>query len=400
MQDTLIQQIGVATAQSRCESYRDEFDSLIYPTVVELTGNPNGTLGDIDGDPRIVILINDNYVSYYSQYNEIEHTYSNHCEMIYIYYFNSLILDTIAHEFCHLIWFNYEFDEVHFILEGLAEYATYKCGYLESDNNESCRTNDFLQNPNDPLVYFEVAAKDYGASYLFTFYLAERFGSQFLLDLVQWEDDGAQGIETALIETGYNISFNQLYLDWITALTINELGFDNEKYGFHDLDVRIQDVSVVDILPLEMDDIEVWCYGSNIFKVINPSNGIKVETTSPSSGKVGISIAFHDATGWHVSQTISSNALSHNVSGTGLDSAYVIVTYFYESTPSGGIDFGTGIAKNIDLSISIYNPSTETNTETGSGNIAVLLPLFIAGAGILGVSIVILFGIRRRSIIG
>jgi len=396
MQDSLIQQIGAGVAQSNCESYRDEFDTLIYPTVVELTGNPNGTLGDIDGDPRIVILINDNYVSYYSQYNEIEQTYSNYCEMIYIYYFNSLILDTIAHEFCHLIWFNYEFDEVHFILEGLAEFATYKCGYLESDNNVSCRTNDFLQNPNDPLIYFEVAAKDYGASYLFTFYLAERFGMQFLSDLVQNDDDGAHGIETTLMEAGYNISFNQLYLDWITALTINELGFDDDKYGFHNLDVRIQEISGVDTLPLDIEDMEIWCYGSRVFELTHPTDGVKVETTASVSGKIGVSLALHDSTGWHVTQSISSNPISLEVSGNNLDSVYAIITYFYASTPSGGIDFGTGIAENIDLSISTFYPSTGTNTEANSGNTANLLTLLIIGSGILGVSVVVLYGIWRN----
>ena len=153
MQDSLIPQIGAAEALSRCESYQNEFDTRIYQTVIDLTGNPNGTLGDIDGDPRIVILINDNPTSYYSQYNEIVHAYSNLCEMFYINYHPFMILETIAHEFCHLIWFNYEFDEVHFILEGLAEYATYKCGYLEDNNNASRRTSYFLENSNDSLIY-------------------------------------------------------------------------------------------------------------------------------------------------------------------------------------------------------------------------------------------------------
>ena len=73
MQDSMISQIGESGAQSLCESYRTEFDTRIYQTVVDLTGNPNGTIGDIDGDPHVIILINDNPVSYYSQYNEIVH---------------------------------------------------------------------------------------------------------------------------------------------------------------------------------------------------------------------------------------------------------------------------------------------------------------------------------------
>ncbi|TFH06415.1 MAG: hypothetical protein E4H14_10890, partial [Candidatus Thorarchaeota archaeon] len=328
MQDSMISQIGAAQAQSLCEMYKDEFDTLIYPTVVEFAGNPNGTLGDIDGDPRIIILINDNWVSYYSQRNEIVTPYSNQCEMVYIYYPSSLIIDTIAHEFCHLVCFNYEFDEVHFILEGLAEYATYQCGYLEPYGNESRRTSYFLDSPNDPLIYFDVAARDYGGSYLFSFYLAEQFGTQFLSDLIQHEDDGARGIETALDEAGYNITFNQLYLDWITALTINELGFDDNKYGFQNLDVKIEDITVVDDIPFVSESMDVWCYGSNIFELAESPNGFTITTGIPSSGKIGLSVAYHDVDGWHVTQEISTMEITENVHGNNIDSAYVIVTYF------------------------------------------------------------------------
>ena len=397
MQDSLIPQIGAVQAQSRCESYRDEFDTLIYPTVVELTGDPDGFIGDIDGDPRIIILISDNLFSYYSQYNEIVHTYSNECEMVYIYYNDFRILDTIAHEFCHLIWFNYEFDEVHFILEGLAEYATLQCGYLESSNNESLRTSYFLENSNDPLIYFDVAARDYGNSYLFTFYLAERFGVQFLTDLVQHEDDGAHGIETALEDAGYNITFNQLYLDWITALTINELGFEDDKYGFRGLDVQIEDVSVVDALPFQIESMDVWCYASNIFELTDPTDGFTVDTGDPSTGKIGLSIAYHDTEGWHISQTISSDPIKHNITGIGLDSAFVIVTYFYASTPAGGVDFGVGVAEDINFSISTYisptNPggTNPTTSNTTDSNLMNYMQLIIIGVGAIGLSVVILF---------
>jgi len=393
MQDSMISQIGVTQAQSICESYKDEFDTLIYPTVVDLTGNPNGTLGDIDGDPRIVILINDNFVNYYSQRNEIVAQYSNQCEMIYIYYPSYLILNTITHEFCHLIWFNYEFDEVHFLLEGLAEFATYQCGYLEPFSNRSSRTIHFLNNPNDSLVYFDVAGKDYGGSYLFTFYLAEQFGIEFLSDLVQHNDDGAYGIETALEDAGYNISFNQLYLDWITALTINELGFADNKYGYINLDVTIEDISVVDNLPFNVETMDVWCYGSNIFELADPGNGFTIETSSPSTGKTGVSIVFHDVEGWHVSQTISSDQIEQNIIGTGIDSAFIIVTYYYSSTPAGGIDFGEGMSEEIEFSITDYIPPTNpdvTNTTTTDTNKLNFVLLLTIGGGSIGLSVLVL----------
>jgi len=51
-----ITQIGQNSAISRCEYYRDEFDHNIYPKNIEYMGSPDGTMGDIDGDPKVTIL--------------------------------------------------------------------------------------------------------------------------------------------------------------------------------------------------------------------------------------------------------------------------------------------------------------------------------------------------------
>ena len=72
-EDLVISILGEEEASERAEFYRDEFDSSIYPKVTALAGNPNGTLGDIDGDPRIYILILENRWDYYRQTNEVEH---------------------------------------------------------------------------------------------------------------------------------------------------------------------------------------------------------------------------------------------------------------------------------------------------------------------------------------
>ncbi|MFW9870902.1 MAG: hypothetical protein ACFFEL_14830 [Candidatus Thorarchaeota archaeon] len=354
-QDSLISQLSEEEASSRCESYRNEFDDVIYPAVTELTGDPNGRIGDIDGNPRIVILISDNLMSYYAQDNEIASTYSNLCEMIYIYYNNNLILDTIAHEFCHLIWFNYEFDEVHFVLEGMAEYATFYIGYLAHRYNMSYRTDDFLQTPDDSLIYFDVAQKDYGGSYLFSFYLAERFGVQFLTDLVQQEEDGALGIETALLEAGYNISFNELYLDWVTALTIDEPSFEDNQYGLQNMDFQFQDYSLVDVLPFGIESLPIRYYGSEIFRITNPVDNFSVEISQPSLGLAGVSIVYHDFEGWHVQKNTLGNNVMENVTGESIDTAYVITSLMFNEAPAGNIDFGEGFSNEVDIKITAFH---------------------------------------------
>lgn len=364
MQDTVISILGEEEAMSRSEVYRDEFDETIYPLVTDLTGNPDGLIGDIDGDSRIIILISENTMSYYSQYNEIDTTYSNLCEMVYIYYNTPEILGTIAHEFCHLIWFNYEFDEVHFTLEGLAEYARYYAGYFSPFNNLSSRSSYFLHQPEDSLVYFDIRPRDYGGTYLFTFYLAEQFGVQFLRDLVQQVDDGVQGIESTLRAAGHNITFNELYLDWITALIIDDPEFAGGRYGFQTIDTQVQGYTIIEELPFEVENLSLPYYGSHIHKLTYPQDKFAINIQQPSSVVVGISIVFHDIEGWHVQKKISNSSIEIHV-GSSVDVAYVISSYMNASSTAGEIDFGAGPSIEIDLSI--YESTLTTGLTTISG---------------------------------
>jgi hypothetical protein len=392
VEDAVIDMLGQPEVLSRCESYRDEFDDVIYPAVTELTGDPNGRIGDIDGDPRIVILISTNEASYYSQYNEITHIYSNLCEMIYIYYNNNLILDTIAHEFCHLIWFNYEFDEVHFILEGMAEYATFYAGYLAYRGNVSHRTDYFLQAPDDSLIYFDVAHKDYGGSYLFSFYLAERFGVQFLTDLVQQEEDGAMGIETALLEAGHNISFNELYLDWMTALTIDEPGFAENQYGFRNMDVQIQEYTSIDETPITIENLAIRYYGSEIFRVTHPKDNFTVEISQPSLGLAGVSLAYHDTQGWHVQKNTMGSHVHENVTGDSIDTLYIISSLMFTEPSGRNIDFGAGFSDEVDLVIGEYSPTTTPrNDQTIDGISQVSVALASLSAVVIAITIILAY---------
>ncbi len=363
MQDTVITVLGEDEANNRCERYKDEFDATIYPFVTDLTGNPDGLIGDIDNDPRIVILISENTACYYSQYNEIEHIYSNYCEMVYIYYNTFEILGTIAHEFCHLIWFNYEFDEVHFLLEGLAEYATYYAGYFTQYNNLSSRTGYFINHTDDSLVYFDVDPKDYGGAYLFIFYLADRFGSEILKDLVQEEVDGAEGVETTLQKSGYNISFNSLYLDWITAMILDNTEIDDGQYGYHEIEIpniMVQQVSEVDLI----DEVKsLNYYGFHVYQITNATNSFDIDIIGSNSRFFGLSVAIHDANGWRVLQCQNQSSIHQNIIGSTIDTAFAIISYMNSDAPSGNIDFGSGPSTEIEVSIhSTTSMPSETTT--------------------------------------
>ncbi len=358
--------IGETEASARAETYRDEFDNTVYSQVTDLAGNPNGTLGDVDGDPRVYILIVEHRFSYYRQSNEVEGEYSNMCEMIYICYRSiTPVRAVLAHEFHHLVWFNYEWDEVHFVLEGPAEYAMYLSGYLPADNCTT-RVSDFLDDIDDSFIYFEIEAQDYGACYLFAFYLAEQYGVQFLRDLVQQEDDGAAGVETALEEAGHLITFNELYLDWMTALTIDEPDFADDRYCLRNIDATIQDYTDIGPLPFQDDSLSLYCYGSKVYRLTSPPDSFSVDMSQPTGGVAGLSVAYRDVNGWHVQQMQKEGRAILNVTGESIDTAHVIASYLYAETPGGENDFGSGPRETVQLLIYEGNepPTTPAPTPT------------------------------------
>jgi len=385
--------LGEQEAMDRAELYRDEFDTNIYPRVTDLAGDPDGTLGDIDGNPRIFILIMENRWDYYLQSNEIEGPHSNMCEMVYICYRAHNVLQIIAHEFHHLVWFNYEFDEVHFILEGLAEYAMYYAGYLPVDNM-TVRVSHFLNDPNDSFIYFEIEAQDYGASYLFAFYLAEQYGIQFLRNLVQHEDDGAFGLETALNDAGHNISFNDLYLDWMTALTIDEQGFADDRYYLRDIDATIQEYTTIDSLPYQEHTVPLYCYGSKVYQITSPPDSFSIEMSQPADGLAGLSVAYRDAHGWHVQQMQKQGGAIMNVSGGSIVTAHLVVSYMFAEAPAGDIDFGSGTQETVQ--VIVYETDETTNTTIPAPNNSDQLPLLVAGSISFTVTIIALVLFLKR----
>ncbi|MFW9909295.1 MAG: hypothetical protein ACFFEF_12030 [Candidatus Thorarchaeota archaeon] len=372
-ENSVVSRVGEEETNGRAEFYRDEFETSIYPKVTELLGNPNGTLGDIDGDPRIFILIMEHRMSCYRQSNEVEGPHSNMCEMVYICYRSGSVLETIAHEFGHLVWFNYEFDEVHFILEGVAEYATYYAGYVPDDNC-SVRTADFLNNIHDSFIYFEVEAQDYGACYLFAFYLAEQYGTQFLSDLVQNDDDGAFGLETALDGAGFSISFNELYLDWMTAITIDEQGFADDRYCLRDMDATINDYTIVDSLPFKNDNVPLYLYGSKVHRISSPPDAFSVEMSRLGDGVAGLSVAYRDNFGWHVKQMQDAEMAVINVSGESLVTAYIVASYLLSEATTGNIDFGSGPLETAQIYIyEVQVPSDSSGPTPASNNQELLI---------------------------
>ena len=378
MEESCITELGEIDASELSIIIRNEFDDKIYPRVTDLAGHPNGTLGDIDNDPRIIILLSDNEMSYYSQRNEQSSEYSNECEMIYIYSllhtWPFYLFTTIAHEFHHLIWFNNEKDEAHFVLEGIADYASYHSGYLDPYNNITNRAIQFLSHSEDSLLYFNVyneegqnRAIDYGNSYLFAFYIAEHYGVDILRNLVKEQGDGAIGIESCLQKAGFNITFNELYFNWITALTIDKLGFENNLYGFKNLDARITNLDLITDFPALPKTLSLRFYGFHIQKFQVLPNNFAIQIKKVASQTIGTSVVIHNENGWKVYKNLHDEpetCVTDYYTTDSIDEAYLITSYMWNDTPTDPIDFGVGPLIEIEISVFEVTPTSSSTTET------------------------------------
>jgi hypothetical protein len=353
MANETIELLGENASISKCEALSHEFDLTIYPNAVEVAGNPDGNLGDIDGDAHITIFlaplvrhIGDNSVlGHYDGKDDDPHNpYSNFREMVYID--SELTLQEtyciVTHELNHMIWGNYESDEAEFLKEGLANYAVDYCGYYSWVTDAVATT--FTSHPELPLLYFVrqygiLWDASYGQAYLFMTYLANRFGNDFTKKLVSISADGARSIDAALNQFGYNLTFNDVYLDWITACTLDDAAFADGIYGFENVDYRIRKQTPI-FLPIQKQNVKHYYYGFDVKRIYADCDNFTFVIENPYPNALGISIAFLDDNGWNVTQILNTNyseRIGLHVEGNNIQIAYVITSLMSPSTPS---DFG------------------------------------------------------------
>jgi len=213
----------------------------IYDVDTSTFGDPP----DVDGDPKIIILIldiQDGYdgsvyvAGYFSSANEVSHANSNNAEMFYMDCkpANLLtangrndVLNTTAHEFQHMIHYRWDPNETTFPNEGLSEIASYVNGYgFRNDDGYRSNTNRYLFNwDNDD------ALPDYTRAALWTLYLLEQHPNGFLKMLVQEPKNGGDGINQALTTYGAIRTWQEIFVDWLIANYLQDITVD-PRWGY------------------------------------------------------------------------------------------------------------------------------------------------------------------------
>ncbi|MCE2448855.1 MAG: T9SS type A sorting domain-containing protein [Candidatus Latescibacteria bacterium] len=190
----------------------------IFKLAVDAFGEP----ADKDGDPRIFILILDlpgNIVGYFdravyeSWLPELRRdtVYLDASKLAFSAY---LAHATLAHEFQHLIHWGRDADEEAWIDEGLAGYAEDLVGFPEADPS---MVPSFLADPSINLTHWVSESANYGKTYLFASFLAERYGAGLIRQIVAEPRNGILGIDDAFKNQSWIENYAGAWRLWIAA---------------------------------------------------------------------------------------------------------------------------------------------------------------------------------------
>ena len=409
MANSSIEILGEEAAITKCSELGQVFDDVVYPKAVELAGSPDGHLGDIDGDPRVTLFLaplvrnmGQAYLGYDDPKDEFPGPYSNGREMVYVDAEMDLY-DTICttiHEFNHMIWNNYELDEAEFLLEGLANLAVDFTGYWSPVTDAVTKT--YTWHPEVSLLHFNRFYSvywdaSYGQAYLFVTYLAERFGIDTVRSLVSMSEDGAAAVEIALANAGYDLTFNDVYLDFITACVLDDPGIEDGVYGFESLNYTVRRYTALHgDYPIIKENVTHYHYGFNVHRLAAPPDNVTIAFENPYPFALGVVTATRNPSGWHVSQSqhySPSGTFSECIQTTGIEEVYIITSLISHLTPTDYEDvYALAEIPSKGLGFSV----TEGIVTSISTSDSLALPVSVL-AIVTFSSIFIVYGMRRRT---
>ena len=160
---------------------------------------------------------------------------------------------TFAHEFQHLVHHDVDPDELSWVNEGCSTLAEWICGYGFSAGHIS---EYLIYWWDTSLVIWQGALSNYGAVFLFHYYMWEHYGGdQLIWDLVHEQADGIEGWNNVLKKHHIWKSFDRIFEDWAIANYLDDTSFAGGKYGYYGLDMPSPDTDWWDI------PYTVWMWG-------------------------------------------------------------------------------------------------------------------------------------------
>jgi hypothetical protein len=229
-----LSQITAAELLSIRSSMLDQTPAGSINPAKGVMANNNDVFGfppDVDGDGIVDFLFydidNQNVGGFVSSADLNAELGGNGKDVLHLDIFQSLSFmpRLIAHEYTHLIHFNYDFDVETFVSEGLAEFAMVVNGYIR-DNFEYL---GFPSEQNKPLFSWRgvdspFGGRDYDRGRLFFSYMSERVGPLRTGEVVRMENKGAVGMDSLLVRDG--LSLGGVITDFHTANWVSDTSVD------------------------------------------------------------------------------------------------------------------------------------------------------------------------------
>lgn len=280
-------QEGLAYEDEALAQLAETFENQIYPTNRAYFGS-EWTPG-IDGDPRLHILyasgLGSNVVGYFYSVDQVHRAIaatSNEREMFYLNADNAALdeeytYSVLAHEFQHMIHWYQDQNEETWLSEGLSQLASYLNGYNPGGFEQA-----YIPNPDLQLNDWPVSgdtAPSYGAAYLFTSYIAGRFGEDFTRQLVAHPDNGLHGLDAVLGSSGERnpasgdpLTADDVFLDWTIASYLHTSSPADERYQYRIFSgaPAAQPTETVNRCPASLDGRSVSQYGVDYIAIECP----------------------------------------------------------------------------------------------------------------------------------
>ena len=224
VEDTQWDENGGPVLQQDVDFLAELFDSSTPadPTrgLFDLEVETFGEALDVDNDPRVYIVILQLDRSLLGLFDPEIATDPDPALRVDVIFMNSTVTasnqyaagGTLAHELQHLIHWGQDEDEEIWLDEGLSGFAELIAGYPELDPNV---VPAFLRRPGIDVTDWDSRAYNYGSTYLYVAFLAERFGIELMADLVNERRNGTDGVDATLVPFGQD--FRATWADWIAA---------------------------------------------------------------------------------------------------------------------------------------------------------------------------------------
>jgi hypothetical protein len=213
-------------------------DKGIYANEIDVVGDPP----DVDDNGKLNVLLIDvrdgydpetstSYVAgYFDPLDQMSYK-GNYAEIIYIDtnpadLTSSYVHTIVAHELQHLIHYNYDQNEAEWLNEGMSVLIPKVLGF------QGRSFGRFISKPNNKLNKFDSSLEDYAKVGLWSYYIFQRFGIDFISAVIQSDINSLDSYQDVLTQKTAISSIRDVMRDWFIANLINDPGINNGIYGY------------------------------------------------------------------------------------------------------------------------------------------------------------------------